>query len=207
MSLIFKAPVLKVTEIFYSVQGEGARIGIPSIFIRLAGCNLNCWFCDTDWSESEYMTVDAVVQEVAKYPCRNIVWTGGEPTLQLTNVILKQFPKYHHSIETNGTNPVPTLIDYIACSPKGHVTVRMLHDNFPQGVGEFRFLYESDSVEIPSVEMLPVAEHYFISPLFLGEEKKRFLLDEEKVRQAVDFVKQHDCWRLSIQIHKIINVP
>lgn len=195
---------MKVREIFYSIQGEGGRAGEASIFIRLANCNLNCWFCDTDWSYGEEMTIEEIREEISKYKCEWIVWTGGEPTLQLTEEILEQFPEYKHAIETNGTNKPPHGLDYIVCSPKKEVHIQTLRDNFAF-VSEFRYVFDGTQ-EIPSIKDLPYADNYYVSPIFLGEKKKRFDLDEDSVEKAVEFVKNNPEWKFSLQVHKIINV-
>jgi len=196
---------MKVREIFYSIQGEGGRAGEASIFIRLADCNLNCWFCDTDWSWGNDMSIEEIKNEISKFNCEWIVWTGGEPTLQLTNDILKEFSEYKHAIETNGTNPVPSRINYITCSPKKEVHIETLKENFPLGVDEFRYVYDITQ-RPPAIENLPNANNYYVSPIFLGEKKKRFDLDEDSVKRAIDFVKNNPDWKFSLQVHKIINV-
>jgi len=111
---------LNVNEIFYSLQGEGGRTGQASVFIRLAKCNLTCSFCDTDFERGVKMTTDEVLREIKQYGCKWIIWTGGEPTLQLTDSIVAFFKQegYLQAIETNGTRKVPVGIDYITCSPK-----------------------------------------------------------------------------------------
>ena len=113
--------IYNVVEIFHSVQGEGARAGIPHIFIRFGNCNLRCEWCDTDFLQYVKMTAKQIIAEVEKYPCKNIVFTGGEP--MLNNLwpmrrLLKQ-RGYHFSIETNGTIQIDNgLIDWICVSPK-----------------------------------------------------------------------------------------
>jgi len=196
---------MKVREIFYSIQGEGGRVGEASIFIRLANCNLNCWFCDTDWSYGDEMTIDEIKKEISKYNCEWIVWTGGEPTLQLTDDILKEFVEYRHAIETNGTNPVPDEIEYITVSPKKEVSLETLHNNFSY-VDEFRYVYDGITQKLPNIDTLPLAENYYISPMFLGEKKKRFDLDVDSVASAIQFVKDDPRWKFSLQVQKIINV-
>jgi organic radical activating enzyme len=193
---------LEVAEIFYSIQGEGANFGKPAIFVRLAGCNENCWFCDTDWSHGILMKMNEVLSAVQQFPCKMIIWTGGEPTLQLTNDVLANFDGYYHCIETNGTNKVPSEINYIACSPK--VTPETLWENFTV-VDEFRYPI-GQGVTPPRIKELPPASNYFVSPLFIGEEKKRFTRSEKNLTYCIDFVKRHPGWRLSMQMHKLLNV-
>ena len=198
--------VLKVREIFYSLQGEGGRAGEASIFIRLANCNLNCWFCDTDWSWGRNHTLEEVLQIIKQYPCKWIVWTGGEPTMQLTEEVTTFFAShgYKQAIETNGTNPVPSGIDYISCSPKERVSLTDLKTNFPNGVSEWRYVLNVGGADaIPDIEQLPKATHYFISPVFLGEKKKRFELNRRVLKYCIAFIQENTRWRLSVQQHKL----
>jgi organic radical activating enzyme len=193
---------LKVVEIFYSIQGEGANFGKAAIFVRLSDCNMRCWYCDTDWRRGTVMTLKEVKQAIQSYPCKMIIWTGGEPTLQLTDDILSFFDGYYHCIETNGTNKVPSGIDYISCSPK--VSTETLRANF-QAVDEFRYPIGSGDIP-PLLSELPPATNYFVSPIFLGAEQERFDLNSENVNYCIDFVKQHPEWRLSMQMHKLLKI-
>jgi 7-carboxy-7-deazaguanine synthase len=200
---------LNVVEIFQSIQGEGANVGRSAIFIRLSGCNKACWYCDTDWSKGDSMSVSQILDEVKKYsksdeyPNNLIIWTGGEPTLQLTNEVLDYFSEYYNCIETNGTNPVPSKIQYISCSPK--VSPEILKVNFER-VNELRYPISVGDL-LPDISELPEADNYFVSPVFLGEEKKRFQQVDENVKYAIDFVSMNPKWRLSLQLHKLLNIP
>ena len=200
---------LNVVEIFQSIQGEGANVGRSAIFIRLSGCNKACWYCDTDWSKGDSMSVSQILDEVKKYsksdeyPNNLIIWTGGEPTLQLTNEVLDYFSEYYNCIETNGTNPVPSKIQYISCSPK--VSPEILKANFER-VNELRYPIGVGDL-LPDISELPKADNYFVSPVFLGEEKKRFQQVDENVKYAIDFVSMNPKWRLSLQLHKLLNIP
>lgn len=193
---------LKVVEIFNSIQGEGANVGKSATFIRLSNCNKNCSFCDTDWDNGNEMTVDEVLAEVQKYNSKMIIWTGGEPTLQLTAEIINEFKGYYQAIETNGTNPIPYGIDYVSCSPK--VTLRTLERNF-DSVDEFRFPIVAGD-EIPSINDLPLAVHYFLSPIFDGEVKKRVEINRANLDYCLSVIQRDPRWRLSVQLHKLINV-
>ena len=200
--------ILKVVEIFHSIQGEGANTGKSAVFVRLSNCNKNCWFCDTDWSVGTKMTVKQILDEVKSlsspedYSHTLLIWTGGEPTLQLSNEVLTHFSDFYNCIETNGSNPVPSLIQYISCSPK--VSPNVLKKNFTR-VNEFRYPVGVGE-KLPDISELPVAENYFVSPLFTGEEKKRFELNNANISYAIDYVKQHPQWRLSLQTHKLLNI-
>jgi 7-carboxy-7-deazaguanine synthase len=102
---------MKVSELFYSLQGEGRHTGQPTIFIRTTGCNLRCTYCDTTYAYEDgiAMTPDEILQAIAKYPCRTCCVTGGEPLLQPDiDTLLKALINnhYHVSIETNGSRPI-----------------------------------------------------------------------------------------------------
>lgn len=103
---------MKINEIFYSIEGEGKRVGQPCVFIRRSGCNLHCKYdgkdCDTPYrDEGEYMTVSEILSEVGKYGCKNVTLTGGEPLLpryDLMDLRLALSDRgYQVNIETNGT--------------------------------------------------------------------------------------------------------
>ena len=103
---------MRVNEIFYSIQGEGRYTGTPAVFIRLAGCNLRCDFCDTEHQPYQDLTEEEIMRQIADFPADHVVITGGEPMLQLT----LSFINHLHSagkfvqIETNGTIPILSLI-------------------------------------------------------------------------------------------------
>lgn len=118
---------MKVNEIFYSLQGEGAFIGTPSIFVRVAGCNFKCKWCDTkdSWDKhgGENFSSFDLLQKIEKIPCKHIIITGGEPTMQgdlISIVQLFNKLKYKVHIETNGSFYEKKLIgiSHITVSPK-----------------------------------------------------------------------------------------
>ncbi|MDR1782635.1 MAG: 7-carboxy-7-deazaguanine synthase QueE [Dysgonamonadaceae bacterium] len=188
---------LKIKEIFYSLQGEGGRTGEASIFIRLAGCNLKCDFCDTDFSGGADMEIPEILNVIAKYPCRWIIWTGGEPTLQLTPEIVGLFKQkgYLQAIESNGYFPLPELLDYKVVSPKGNGAYAK---KINPKVDEIRLPVRKGD-KIPDIAFFPEAKVYFLSPVF--EESA-----EENISYCVDYIKQNPQWRLSLQTHKFINI-
>jgi 7-carboxy-7-deazaguanine synthase len=188
---------LKVNEIFHSVQGEGANAGMPAIFIRLAGCNLKCDFCDTEWETYKEMSVEEIQKEISQYPCKTIIWTGGEPLLQLTKEILYEFEDYDNILETNGTIKIPTKFSYITVSPK--VNVEILEKNlYGYYIEELRYTYPGEIPEFEKVENL--AMFYYISPI-LGLYGGK--MDKENIEGAIEYIKTHSDWKLSIQIHKL----
>ena len=116
---------MKIAEIFYSIQGEGSLIGVPSVFVRTSGCNLRCSWCDTPYTswqpEGVERTVDEIVNEVQQYPARHVVVTGGEPMIAPGIVHLTERLREHRlhiTIETAGTVFVPVACDLMSISPK-----------------------------------------------------------------------------------------
>ncbi len=190
---------LNVNEIFYSLQGEGGRTGQPSIFIRLAKCNLTCSFCDTDYERGVKMTIDEVLREIEPYGCKWIIWTGGEPTLQLNDTIVAFFKEkgYLQAIETNGTRRVPRGIDYITCSPKQHFG--KIRELIPE-VDELRFPIQKGD-PLPDVTILPKTKRYFLSPIFDDNN-----IIQENIDYCVSLVKENPLWALSLQMHKLIGI-
>lgn len=190
---------LIVNEIFYSLQGEGGRSGEPSIFIRLTKCNLVCDFCDTDFANGDEMSLDEILAVLQQYPCKWIIWTGGEPTIQLTDECLAFFKEhgYKQAIETNGTRNVPSLIDYITCSPKQRYET--IKNRIPQ-VNEIRIPIRKGDI-VPDISIFPKADKYFLSPIFDGNG-----INQQNVDYCVEQIKLHPDWTLSLQIHKLIHI-
>ncbi len=118
---------MKISEIFYSIEGEGIEIGRPEVFVRLSGCNLRCKWCDTKYAlkNGKEMSVEDIIQEVGKYPCKNVSITGGEPLLQRKELLelVKRFKDlgYWIQINTNGTifdEEIFRLVDLISMDCK-----------------------------------------------------------------------------------------
>jgi 7-carboxy-7-deazaguanine synthase len=116
---------MQVAEIFYSVQGEGRFIGVPSVFIRSSGCNLRCVWCDTPYTswrpEGHAWSIDEIKHEIARYPPPHVVITGGEPLLapdieELTAALKREGA--HITIETAATIFKPVVCDLVSMSPK-----------------------------------------------------------------------------------------
>ncbi len=116
---------MKISEIFYSVQGEGTLTGTPSVFVRTSGCNLRCTWCDTPYTswapEGDGMSLPDIVGEVRRHPAAHVVVTGGEPMVQPAIVELTQLLRgagMHITIETAGTVWAPVVCDLMSISPK-----------------------------------------------------------------------------------------
>jgi len=127
----------KICEIFYSIQGESDHIGRPCIFIRFAGCNLNCAYCDTSYAQrgGHWLTLADILDHIAQYPCRLVELTGGEPLLQNALPLLLDAlttKGYKVLVETNGSIDITPLkgkavaIMDIKCPSSGHHQDNML---------------------------------------------------------------------------------
>jgi len=113
---------VKIAEIFYSVQGEGTLVGVPSVFVRTSGCNLRCTWCDTPYTswqpEGAERSVESIVEEVGSYGAAHVVVTGGEPMIAPQIVELTERLKQHVTIETAGTVDAAVRCDLMSISPK-----------------------------------------------------------------------------------------
>lgn len=194
---------LKVNEIFYSLQGEGLRAGEPSIFIRLAGCTAknSCFksgiLCDTEFESYIEMTIDEIKKEIEKYPCHWIVWTGGEPTDQLTEEIVMKFHKYKHAIECSGIRQAPENIDFVTISPKvgEHILERKWKHRM---VDEIKYVrHKGQGIPEPKI----LAKNYYLSPHSDG-----FNINYDNVSYCIKLCLDNPKWKMSIQQHKIWNV-
>lgn len=188
---------MRINEIFYSLQGEGRYAGTPAVFLRLSGCNLHCSYCDTRHQEFSEMTEAEIVEQVKQYPARNIVITGGEPTLQLTASLLRALHTegFFIHLETNGLLPLPEgeAVDWITCSPKAYGGLRI------QRIDELKVVYWGQDISL--CEKM-AAKDYRLQPLDSGDEA----LNREITQKTVDYILKHPKWKLSLQTHKILNV-
>ena len=193
---------MKVNEIFYSLQGEGYHSGTPAVFVRFSGCNLRCPFCDTQHEFGNEMTEEEIVAEVLRYPARNVVITGGEPSLQLTKSLVKMLHEKSRwvAVETNGTHSLPSNIDWITLSPKdqwlGAEAIPRL-----RMVDEIKLVYDGEHEPNEYANIMSTHGH-FLQPCDTGDAER----NAELVQRAVEYCKAHPRWRLSLQIHKILNI-
>jgi organic radical activating enzyme len=191
--------VIALAEIFYSIQGEGTWTGTPAVFVRLAGCNLACDFCDTDYSMKSIAAIDDVVASVREIggDCPMVILTGGEPLAQsetpgLIDALRRDGRRVH--VESNGTIFTELPDDVWLCvSPKERVDPRMAR--------------RANEAKLIVDERVP-EEHL---PLFAAH--PTILLQPEgnkaaNVALALDYAKAHpQRFRLSLQTHKFIGVP
>ncbi len=193
---------MTVAEIFYSLQGEGFHVGTPAVFVRFAGCNLRCPFCDTDCAERYEMSEAEIVAAIAQYEAKLVVVTGGEPSLQLTASLVEAIHQRGRTvaIETNGTHPLPSNVDWITLSPKdlflGSVATPVLNE-----VDELKVVYDGTHAPEP-YENIKVRHARFLQPCDTGDT----LRNQAIIAQTIDYVKANPQWRLSLQTHKLIGI-
>lgn len=192
-------PKLHVNEIFYSLQGEGARKGSANIFVRFAHCNLECGFCDTEFESFRELTIEELRAECRQFPCRNIIFTGGEPLIQLTGEIVRVFKNdgYFLAIETNGTITPPKGLDWITVSPK--IAEHVLARKFKKvHIDELKYVRnKSQGIPQPKIK----ADHYYISPEFDGDHSSK-----GNIEHCIKLVKENPLWKLSVQEHKVLKI-
>jgi organic radical activating enzyme len=194
----------KINEIFYSLQGEGFHAGTPAVFVRFSGCNLRCSFCDTQHQEGQMMSVQEIVEEVNKYPLVPlVVLTGGEPSLFIDETFvaeLKRKTGKKIAIETNGTRPLPSNLDWVTLSPKSAFEGGDLEPCVLTYCDELKVIYlGQDLTQYDGIE----AKHRFLQPCFCEDETQR----KANMKACVDAVMQNPGWRLSLQIHRVLNIP
>jgi len=206
-----------VKEIYYTLQGEGARTGRAAVFLRFAGCNLwsgreedrdaaTCNFCDTDFVGTDgrgggkFLTAESLAEAVAaEWPNRErakpyVVCTGGEPLLQIDADLINALHGrgFEIAIETNGTLMPPAGIDWICVSPKAGAEFVLRHGN------ELKLIYPQKGAEPERFADLDFA-HFFLQPMD-GDRRG------ENTRAAAAYCMAHPQWRLSLQTHKLIGI-
>ena len=186
----------RVNEIFYSLQGEGRNTGRAAVFVRFAGCNLRCQFCDTDFTDYREMTDEEIVDAVSRFPSTFVVLTGGEPTLQVDEafVELLHVHGYEVAMETNGTQVPPANIDWLTVSPKGSIAVRRCN--------ELKVVWTNEHVPLEELSRTVTADYYYLQPCDTGHELTNRII----IEQCIDYIKEHPQWRLSLQTHKLIGI-
>lgn len=199
---------MKVNEIFYSLQGEGYFTGTPAVFLRLSGCNLTCFYCDTLHHHGQERSIDSIIEEISAYPSRHLVVTGGEPAMQLTDADVERFHQagFFVQIETNGTLPLPANIDWVTCSPK-------IPEVTPDRIDEIKLVYKDDGNDHERcLRYLAIpAKVYYLQPLDSSTTIESKLLsgpvNARCVAACISYIKEHPQWRLSLQTHKLLRIP
>jgi 7-carboxy-7-deazaguanine synthase (Cx14CxxC type) len=207
-----------VKEMFYTLQGEGLRAGRPAVFCRFAGCNLwsgreedragaQCTFCDTDFVGTDgqgggrFETAVALARAIAAlWPqgqggAPYVVFTGGEPLLQLDTALIDAMHAsgFEIAVETNGTIAAPAGIDWICVSPKAGTQLVQTTGH------ELKLVYPQAGAMPAQFEGLAFA-HFLLQPLWGAQ-------TQENMRAAARYCMEHPRWRLSVQTHKWIGIP
>ncbi len=207
-----------VKEMFYTLQGEGARAGRPAVFVRFAGCNLwsglekdrtgaTCKFCDTEFVGTDgpgggkFTRADDLADAVSAAWKGNggaqkfVVCTGGEPLLQMDTALIDALHAraFRIAVETNGTIATPPGLDWVCVSPKADA------DLVVTGGDELKLVYPQDGATPGCYEGLNFS-HWFLQPMD-GPSR------DVNSRKAVEYCLAHPKWRLSMQTHKYLGIP
>lgn len=207
-----------VKEIFYTLQGEGTHAGRPAVFCRFSGCNLwsgreadrpsaICKFCDTDfvgtdgelggkYRDSKHLaeTINSLWPDI--YPqSKFVVFTGGEPLLQLDTALIASMHAagFEIAIETNGTLSVPEGVDWICVSPKAGAELNVRQGN------ELKVVIPQAGQVLADYEALKF-DHFYVQPMD-GPDVDR------NTRLAIELCKKNPKWKLSLQTHKLLQIP
>ena len=209
-----------IKEIFYTLQGEGFYSGRPAVFCRFSGCNLwsglekdriraQCSFCDTDFvgtgpEGGRFSSAKSLAQAIAEcWPIRNgnaakgypfVVCTGGEPLLQLDQVLVETLHQqgFEIAVETNGTLYPPHHIDWICVSPKGQVPLRITRGD------ELKLVYPQTNNHPKLFEHLDFT-HFYLQP-------KDDMSAQQNLQVCIAYCQKHPQWKLSLQTHKLIGI-
>jgi len=192
--------IIPVAETFESYQGEGRHAFTPMFFIRLAGCNLKCSFCDTDHRTRLEYAVEELVSLASRSELKCICITGGEPTIhpllrKLVQTLLDKGHKVY--VETNGVEPIPDLPrTYISCSPKEIMDLTNLDK-----VNEWKVLIPTYSKWVHQLRNLDTAAHKFVQPIDPGGRKPYLVRIKENLELCEPYLREG--WKLSLQWHKV----
>lgn len=196
----------RINEIFHSLQGEGRHTGTPAVFVRFSGCNLHCPFCDTDHAAGREMSEEEIIVEVCRYDVPLVVLTGGEPSLQLNAPFLKKLKESTGAtiaIETNGTHPLPPGIDWVTLSPKTGIADRDL----PIVLDHADEIKVVDTGQDLAPYLALPARHadtcLYLQPCHVADEAQ----SRANIAATVRRVLANPLWRLSLQTHRLLNIP
>lgn len=214
----------RIKEAFYTLQGEGARSGRASVFIRFSKCNLwngkesgraaaVCQFCDTDivgtdgengghYSADELLALAKKLWGNLSSGQPYVVFTGGEPALQLNKEVVQAFKDagFETAVESNGTLTLPDNLDWVCISPKGQSEIIITQCN------ELKLVYPQSDLTPEQVTTI-TADHYFISPMaYYGEAENNGMIVRENMQAATQYCLDHPKWRISLQTHKLLDI-
>lgn len=193
--------MLRVNEIFTSIQGEGFYVGRAASFIRLAGCNCNCQWCDTDFEKYTEMSDEEIISQISHHSL--VVITGGEPMLQLKELcsLVKKLQALHHevAVETNGSIKFDyAIFDWVTLSPKNDVAGGK--PCLMTSCDELKVVYEGQDLD--KYENIR-AVFRFLQPQYNNKQSLQLCIDKI-IGQSSAYPRSD--WRLSLQTHKLIGV-
>jgi 7-carboxy-7-deazaguanine synthase len=203
--------ILRISEIFPSIQGEGLRQGEPTLFIRLSGCNLRCDFCDTKyaWEEGTEMTAAQVLHAIHKlrsrFPAEWVCLTGGEPLVQDITELVKGLKgqRFQIQVETNGTVYRPLQVDWYTLSPKPDSY--FFQPEFKKKAREVKIIV-TKTLNIETVQKLR-SQFPENTPLLLQPQSNRKWSMDRGMRLLRESLKAGSRnIRLSIQLHKAVGL-
>lgn len=188
----------KINEIFESIQGEGSYSGTLVQFVRFSICNMKCSFCDTEFNKYTEMNEEEILKELKNGSSMIVVFTGGEPMLQLDQHLIDYLKKAGYSIhiETNGSIDIFLQgINHVVVSPKDPARWNV------KAGEDLKILIGHDDENMPLEEIYHDTrfKNYFLQPI-MGERYDDALLN------CISLIKKHPRWKLSIQLQKIIKV-
>ncbi len=207
----------RLRSLFSSIQGEGRNTGRPATFVRFAGCNLNCPWCDTEKTVKKTLSLQELLSEVRRLGNRMVVVTGGEPTVVpgLAEALeaLKGDGRWL-ALETNGLRDVPELrmFDYVAVSPKFFYASRYAEHSMVRRADEVRIVAESEDMAgfCRAMRERIQATDYFVSPLEEGGKihygRAYKLMQRLNSGGARGGEAPWPPWALSIQTHKVLGL-
>lgn len=193
---------MKISEIFYSLQGEGTHTGKAAVFIRFYDCNLNCTFCDEPLHKSIYEEFDLqkIIDSIKNYPSRFVILTGGEPSLRDINPLIQELQekRYYVAVETNGYSPSNIRsADWVTYSPKNWSDICYFEE-----ISEIKLVVNvnSDPNKIDQIQSTSK------KPVFLQPQAEDNKIIKKNANYCVNLVKINSALRLSLQIHKLLNI-
>ena len=192
-------------EHFYTIQGEGYYTGQAAYFIRLAGCDVGCVWCDVkaSWTveEKQLMLIDDLIQEMFKYPSRLVVITGGEPLMYDLSFLTKKLKEngFQINIETSGAYPISGDLDWICVSPKKFKAA--LQDVLEKANELKCIIFHKSDFQFAEDNRKHTNA---LCKLYLQPEWSKA---DEMLPHIIDYVKAKPEWRISLQTHKYLNIP
>jgi organic radical activating enzyme len=192
-------------EHFYTLQGEGQWFGTPAYFVRLAGCDVGCVWCDVkeSWtvSEDQWMSLSEILAVIQDCGAKRVVVTGGEPTMHdlgpITDVLHAEGLLCH--IETAGVHPFSGKFDWITFSPKKFKAALPEYYGMAQELKVIVYnAHDLQWAEAEAAKCDPVKTIFYLQPEWTHR---------DRVHQVIDYVKSHPHWRLSLQTHKYVDIP